>query len=705
MPPEQSTGLRGFLARQRSLIFPMLIVTSVLVIVAPMPPVLLDLLLAGNVTIAVLIMLTTIYVSRPLEFSVFPAVLLGTTLSRLVLNVASTRLILLNGGTDGSSAAGGVIEGFGEFVAGGNVAVGLILFVILVTIQFLVITKGATRISEVAARFALDGMPGKQMAIDADLNAGLLTQEQAKARREEVTSQADFYGAMDGASKFVRGDAIASIVITLINIAGGLYIGMVDNEMGLAEAATVFTKLTIGDGLVTQIPGFLISLAAGLIVTRSSSESNLPAEVLSQTFSHPQAMLLAAGFLTAMSFTGLPSVPLLSLAAACGVLGVFLKQSQKGEQQVEQQKQAETESQRPEPKPEDNLLVDPMELELGVGLIRLANPASGGDLLDRVTRIRFKIAQELGIILPKVRIRDNIRLDQRQYQIKIRDVPIAWGEAYVDGYLAINTGATSGEVPGIDTMEPAFGRPAKWIELGQKERAEMLGFSVVEPTAVMITHLTEVVRDHAEELLTREQVHQLINNLRETSPKVVEELIPDILRVADVHQVLSNLLRERVPIRDLEIILQVLGDNAPRIKGFGILTEYVRTSLARTICEQYRDKDRVMRVVTLDPTVEDVLAGGFDFDERGLVIKLSPQIAEAVTQHIADQVQHLVSAGYPAVVLCSAPAIRAGLKQVTNSSLPKLGVVSLNELTRDTSVESVGQVGAEALEQLEAVAS
>jgi flagellar biosynthesis protein FlhA len=636
---------------------------------------------------------------------VFPAVLLGTTLARLVLNVASTRLILLNGATDQTAAAGGVIQGFGEFVAGGNIAVGLILFVILVAIQFLVITKGATRISEVAARFALDGMPGKQMAIDADLNAGLITQDQAKTRREEITDQADFYGAMDGASKFVRGDAIASIVITLINIAGGLYVGMVEHGMPLSEAAKVFTTLTIGDGLVTQVPAFLISLAAGLIVTRSSSDSDLPKDVIGQTFRHPQALFLSAAFLTSMAFTGLPAMPMLSLGGVCTVLGLLLNRGKAVEAIQQTQQAAVQDQQRPEPKPEDNLLIDPMELELGVGLIRLADPASGGDLLQRVTRIRFKIAQELGIILPKVRIRDNIRLEQREYQIKIRDVAIAWGEAYVDGLLAIDTGATSGEVPGIQTVEPAFGRPARWIETSQKERAEMLGFSVVEPTAVIITHLTEVVRQHADELLTREQVHQLIENLKDTSPKVIEELIPNVIPVSDVQQILSALLRERVPIRDLELILQTLGDYAPRIKGAGILTEYVRTALARTICQQYRDKTRTLRVVTLDPALEDILAGGFDFDERGLVVKLSPQIAEGVARAIVEKLEPLVAAGHPPVVLASSPAIRAGLKHMTHTVIPKLAVLSLNEITRDTNVESVAQVGGELLHAAEAAVS
>ncbi len=687
-----ATQNTSFWTHSTGLVFPILIVASVLVLISPLPPALLDLLLASNITISVVILLTTIYVSKPLEFSVFPTVLLGTTLARLVLNVASTRLILTRANIDGTGAAGGVIEAFGQFVAGGQLVVGLILFAILVVIQFIVITKGATRISEVAARFALDGMPGKQMAIDADLNAGLITQEQAKTRRAEVAQQADFYGAMDGASKFVRGDAIAGIVITLINIIGGLIIGIVMNGMDFRRAAEVYTTLSIGDGLVSQVPAFLISLAAGLLTTRSSSESNLSRDVVGQMFHHAEALYLAAAFVMTLAFTGLPMVPMLTLGGGCGALAFSLRtQKKQQEQAAVQEMAAQAEQPKPAPKPEDQLLVDPLELELGYGLIKLADPSAGGDLLDRVTRIRHKIAQELGIILPKVRIRDNIRLDQRAYQIKLRDVPIAWGDAYPDAWLAIDTGATTGGIPGIDTLEPAFGRPSRWIEPGQKERAELLGYSVVEPTSVIVTHLTEVVRSHAEELLSRQHVHELLNNLKERSPKVVEELVPDLLKPAQVHGVLGNLLRERVPIRDLEIILETLGEYADRTKDLTILTEYARHSVSRTICQQYRDNRRVLHVVTLDPALEDVLSAGFEFGERGFHVKLSPQIAEAVTNELAKQLQKLTTLGHTPVVLCS-PQIRAGLKQITSVAMPKLVVMSLNEVTRDTAVEPHGQV-------------
>lgn len=693
MPQPRSP--RSAFAGGTGLAFPVLIISALLVIILPLPAEVMDVLLACNVTAAVVILLTTIYVGKPLDFSVFPSLLLGTTLARLVLNVASTRLILTRGHTDGTAAAGGVIEAFGNFVSGDSIVVGLILFVILVAIQFLVITKGATRISEVAARFALDGMPGKQMAIDADLNAGLITAEVAKVRRAEVAEQADFYGAMDGASKFVRGDAIAGIVITLINVVGGLYIGMVEQGMPLAEAAKVFTTLTIGDGLVTQVPAFLISLASALLVTRTSADSDLSRDVVGQTFRHPEAMFLASAFLGALALTGLPALPMMTLGAGCAVVGMTLRTGKKVA--AEQKQQAEqAPAPKLDPKPEDQLLVDPLELELGVGLIRLADPSTGGDLLERVTRVRHKVAQELGLILPKVRIRDNIRLDQREYRVKIRDVAVARGEAYPEGRLAIDTGAVSGRIPGLSTTEPAFGRPAVWIDPAASERAELLGYSVVEASAVLITHLTEVVREHSAELLTRQQVHALLDHLKATSPKLVEELVPDVLKVAQVHQVLANLLRERVPVRDLEQILETLGDYADRTKDLGLLTEYVRHGLARTICRQYRDEQSVLHVITLDPALEDLLSAGLEWGDRGLSVKLAPQTSDAVCRGIAETLKSLVASGHPPVLLCG-PQIRAGLRQITQSSLPKLAVISLNEVTRDTQVEAHGQVDATAV--------
>ena len=702
MPPESASVQRGFFARNRSLIFPVLIVAAVLVIIAPLPPLALDLLLACNITAAVIVLLTTIYVRRPVEFSVFPSALLGATLIRLVLNVASTRLILTRASVDGTSAAGEVIESFGGFVAGDTVVVGLILFAILLTIQFLVITKGATRVSEVAARFALDGMPGRQMAIDADVAAGLLTQNEAQSKREQLAQQADFYGAMDGASKFVRGDAIASIVITFVNIIGGLYVGVIENGMGISNAADVFTRLTIGDGLVTQVPAFLISLAAGLIVTRTSVSSDLPEDFVGQMFRHPEAMALSAAFLFALSLTGLPTLPLLSLGVGCAIVG-FMLRSAKQQKQVEAQQSQQASLKQPA-KPEDKLVVNPLQLELGVGLISLADASVGGDLLDRVTHARSQMAEELGIILPKVSIRDNIRLEPNDYQIKLRGAPIARGHAYANGLLAIDTGIASGELAGVRTDLP-FGRSAIWIELPQKQQALDLGYRVIEPTSAIMTHLAEVARDYAPELLTRQQVHQLIDNLRLAAPKLVDELIPNVLSSSLIHQVLNRLLEERVSIRDLETILETLGDYVVKTSDADLLTEYVRAALARSICLQHSGNNNTLQVVTLAPALEDILAAGFDFGSNGFINKLSSEISTSVNQAITQHVRAFGQSGQRPAVLCSLPAVRIGLKRITKSDFSKLVVLSYSEITPETQLDAVSQVRLDELNLQGSVAS
>ncbi len=707
MPTDVGRGPRSISGNSLGLVFPILVVLSVLVLVAPVPPVILDLLLAANVTASVLVLLTTISVRKPLDFSVFPSLLLLTTLVRLVLNVASTRLILTRAHTAGTDAAGEVIEAFGRFVAQGQLIVGLILFAIVVVIQFVVVTKGATRISEVAARFALDGMPGKQLAIDADVTAGFITAEQARERRAELSDQADFYSAMDGAGKFVRGDAIAGILITLINLLGGLAIGVFQHHMTIARAIEVFATLTIGDGLVSQIPGFLIAVAAGLLATRSSRPSDLSQDVVYQTFRDPQSLFLAAVFVGGLAFTGLPMLPLLALGVGCAFVGINLRKQQRIEATRVESPSASAPVAGPSPvttrsptatgrlaresRPEDKLTVEPIELELGFRLIKLADPEAGGDLMDRVTQLRSKIAQELGIILPKVKIRDSLRLKDFGYQIKLRDVSVASGELRMDSLLAINTGFVSGDLAGTDCIEPANGRPAKWIEPALAEQAKTLGYKVIEPSLVLIGHLTEIVKSHADELLTRQYVHQLLENLKRTSPDVVAELIPELLKPSHVHQILCNLLRERVPVRDLETILQTLGDYADRTKDLAILTEYSRHALSRTICQQYRDSSRTIRTITLDPALEDVLMGGFEFGERGLRVKLSPQVIEGVVQELTRQCNKLVRAGYPAVVVCAA-SVRPVLRQITQTTLPKLAVLSLQEITRDTLVQPQGQV-------------
>jgi flagellar biosynthesis protein FlhA len=684
----QSTGP---FARAQDLILPLGMVASVLVIMVPLPPVLLDVMLATNITVAVMILLTTIYVRTPLEFSIFPSLLLATTLARLVLNVATTRLILTRAESDKLMAAGDVVKAFGEFVAGDQLVVGLIIFIIIVVIQFVVITKGATRISEVAARFALDGMPGRQMAIDADLNAGTIDEQEAQRRRAEITQQADFFGAMDGASKFIRGDAIAGIVITLINIIGGLFIGMIEAGMSFSEAAHLFTKLSIGDGLVSQVPAFLISLAAGLLVTRSSQSVNLPTEFVRQLLSRPQALAVSGAFLGVLVFTNLPTIPLLVLGGSCVGMAVAISRKQKRED-VAAENKAKTEAKKPpEERIEDYLTTDPMEIEIGVGLIRLADPKRGGDLLDRIQRVRQNVAADIGIIMPKVRIRDNMRLEPNQYRLKISDMPVA--EAMIDpaGFLAMDSGAATGKVRGIETREPAFNTPAIWIEPGVRDQAEMFGYTVIEPASVLATHLTEVVRKHADEILTRDAAKHLVDELKQSQPAVVDELIPSQMKLAEVQRILQMLLREQVPIRQLGPILETLGDYAGRTKDPVLLTEYVRHRLARTICTRLRDVENRLHVVTLDPALEDRIRAGIEHNDRGLFIRMSPQAVEATCRLIANEVEKLTLRNHPQVLLVS-PQIRAGLKQMTSSHLPRLSILSYNEVTRDTQIESLGLV-------------
>ncbi len=680
------------LLQAREFILPVGIIASILVILVPLPSLLMDLFLAINITVAVIVVLTTVYVKTPLEFSVFPSLLLAVTLGRLVLNVASTRLILTRAETEGLDAAGGVIKSFGEFVAGDRIVVGLIIFVIIVVIQFVVITKGATRISEVAARFALDGMPGRQMAIDADLNAGIIDEREAQRRREEITRQADFYGAMDGASKFVRGDAIAGIIITLINVVGGFFIGVAEMKMTFAESAALFTQLTIGDGLVTQVPGFFISIAAALLTTRSTQKSNLPVEFLQQLFARPQALFVAGAFVGLLVFTQLPTIPLLMIGSGCIGLAVLMKRQTKTQQTQQEAQEAEQQAKaaRPEERIEDYLAVDPMEMEIGVGLISLADPSRGGDLLARITGVRRNVAGDLGIVLPKVRIRDNLRLSENRYRIKIANNPVAEGEVYPNMLLAMSSGMTQERLPGLPTKDPVFDQPAFWIEPGMRDHAEMLGYTPVEPAAVLATHLEHIAKRHADELLTRDAAQHLIDELKKTSPAVVNELIPDPLKLGEVQQVLQLLLREETPIRNLAVILETLGDYAPRLKDPVWLAEYVRARLARSICSRWRDADNRLHVITMDPAMEDRIAAGID-KERGLLVRMSPKAIEKTCQRIAIEAAKLVQAGRRPVLLVS-PQIRAGVRQLTSATLPRLVVLSYNEITRDTNIESVGVV-------------
>ena len=677
-------------------ILPLGIIACLVVILVPLPPALLDILLSANIAIGVVVLLTTIYAKTPMEFNIFPAMLVATTLSRLVLNLATTRLILTKTGDEGLEAAGGVIRAFGEFVSGDSLEVGIILSVIIFLINFIVITKGASRIGEVAARFALDGMPGKQMAIDADLSAGAIDEKEAQKRREEVSKQADFYGAMDGASKFVRGDAIAGIAITFINLFGGLYMGYMYAGLSLTEAAAIYSKLTIGDGLVSQVPAFLISLAAALLTTRSAQNSNFSGEFLKQIFSKPEALFISGGFLLLLIFTALPTMPLLTMGFGCiGLAVMMMKQTkQQVAQEEKQKKQTEAAAKKETPtekKAEDYLEVDPMRLELGAKLIALADPNRGGDLMKRISTVRATLASEMGILLPMVRIKDRMSLPEYSYELSLNGNRIATGMVRTDRLLAIDTGLTLGPIEGEETTDPAFGKRAFWIDPSRRQHAEIYGYQVAECGAVVATHVQETARRHAEELLTREVTKQLVDQLKKTTPTVVEELIPGLMKLSEVQQVLQNLLKEDIPIRQLGLILETLGDFAHRVKDPMWLTEYVRHRLARTISHRFRDSNGVLKVITLDPAVEDRIAAGAEQTDRGVFLRMSPDVVNKTCQKIADQLRKLEQQSRPLCVLVS-PKIRVPLRQMTSENLPLAKILSYNEISRDTTVESVAMV-------------
>ena len=674
----------------RGLIFPMLALSLVLVILIPLPTAVLDALLIANITLSAVVLLTVMYMNGPLEFSAFPSLLLSLTLLRLVLNTATTRLILTNA-EHGLSAAGHVIEQFSAFVAAGSLAVGVIIFVIVTVIQFVVITKGATRIAEVAARFTLDAMPGKQMAIDADLSAGMIDEAEARRRRENITREADFYGAMDGASKFVRGDAIAAIVITFVNVLGGMYVGMVEKGLPLMDCLRVFTRLSIGDGLVAQIPAFLVSIAAGMIITRSTAKTSMGEELIAQMTSRPVSMMLAGGFLMILAFTPLPTIPLITTAAGIGGLGYLLFGKDRKEEQAVRTAKA-TKPKEPE-KIESCLTVDALELEVGYGLIRLVDKKQGGDLLDRIGNIRKQIAIEMGLIVPPIRIHDNVQLQPNQYVLKLRGARIAGAELMPGYLLAIDSGAVTEVLNGIETREPAFGLPAIWLPEDRRATAEHRNYTVVDCSSVLATHLTEVIRTFASDLLTQQDVSRLIDNLKERCPKLVEEIVPEIIKTGEIQSVLQNLLRERVPIRDLETILETLGDWAGRTKDPDILAEYVRNALARTICEQHRGTDNTIHAVTLDPALEDMINAHVERTDRGAYLTLPPAKINRIAAAIRNELDAAATktAGKSPVILAS-PQVRQWVRRLIEAALSSTAVLGYNEIVRGVSVRTHGMV-------------
>jgi len=696
MPSVVSSRVSPFRLERLGVLFPVMIILAIGLLVMPIPTVLMDLLLVGNMTAAVMILLTAIHVRKPLDFSVLPVLLLGTTLTRLVLNIASTRLILTHGATQHLDAAGGIIRSFGDFVAGGNLVIGLVIFLILIIIQYLVITRGASRISEVAARFTLDGLPGKQLAIDADLNAGLIDQQEAHRRREELSEQADFYGAMDGAGKFVTGDALAGIAITGVNIVGGFYVGLVQNSMGFGEAVEIFTTLTIGDGLVSQIPAFLIALATGFLITRSSASSNLSEEATVQLLQSPAALNLSAILLGGLAFTGLPMLPLLAASAGCLIVGNIVRidhsDIEKSSEESVEAPATSQESTETKPNLLDRLHVEPLELSLGLGLLKLTKPEHG-DLLQNLSNLRQQIAQEMGLIVPSVRIRDELTLDRHEYRIRIKGVEFARGVAYPDGYLALETAQTSRQIAGIELQTGSDLLKAKWIEAHQSATARSYGYRVVEPVTAVMIHFAEVVRENADELLTRQQVHELLSRLKQSAPRMVEELVPDVISTVKIHQVLAILLKERVPIRDLETILQTMGDHASRIQPAGQLAELVRRRLAGSLSEQYRDEHRTLTALELSPALESELTQAVAWNEHVAELKVSSQVAQQLFDELNERTSQMIKDGFTPVVLCEAE-LRPALKQFTRETLPRLGVLARQELSRETRIEIYQQITA-----------
>ena len=677
----------NLIQRYSDVLIAVAIVTIVIMMIIPLPTIVLDILICLNITIALLVVMSAIYNVEALDLSVFPSLLLITTLFRLALNISSTRLILLNG------YAGEVITAFGNFVVGGNAVVGFIVFVILVIVNFIVITKGSERVAEVSARFTLDAMPGKQMAIDADLNQGAITDAEAKRRREKVQRESDFFGAMDGASKFVKGDAIAAIVIMMINIGGGFVIGMLQRDMDAAQALQTYTLLTVGEGLVAQIPALLISTATGIIVTRSAAEGNLGGDLVKQLFRNARIFMILTGVLLFLAIMpGLPGVPFTVLAAICGLIAWNLQRGQAVEQevqQVEQKAKAKKEATTPE-NIVSLLQVDPMELEIGYSLIPLVDTGQGGDLLDRIVMIRRQCALELGLVVPTIRIRDNIQIKPNAYIIKLKGIEIARGELMLDHYLAMNSGTVFEEVPGIETTEPAFGLPALWISENEREQAELNGYTVVDAVSVLATHLTEIIKQHADEILGRQETQNLLDNLRKTNGALVDEVVPNLLSVGEVQKVLANLLHERISIRDMSTILEVLADYATATKDTDILTEYVRHEMARHITQQ-NVQNGVLPCITLDPAIENKIAGGVQRTDHGSYVSLDPDSMQKLLLALQEELKKLTDQGYQPIVLTS-PTVRPYFRNLVERSIAGLIVLSHAEIEQNVEIQILGVV-------------
>ncbi len=674
------------LGRNSDIVLAVSVIAILALMIIPLPPILLDIFLATNIAMAILILMVSMYITHPLEISVFPALLLVLTIFRLSLNVASTRLIL------GEGYAGEVISSFGSFVVEGNYVVGFIIFIILILIQFIVIVKGSGRISEVAARFTLDAMPGKQMAIDADMNAGLITETEARNRRAQIAREAEFYGAMDGASKFVRGDAVAGLIINVVNVIGGFIIGVVQRDLSFTQALKNYTMLTVGDGLVSQIPALIIATAAGMVVTRSASGNKLDQEVGGQIFGNSKALLIASGTLMLFAIIpGLPTIPFLFLSGITGVIGYVHTKNDTDKKQKDVQEKPK-EIKKTEENIEDYLQVDALELEIGYGLISLVDEAQGGDLFNRITNLRKQLAIELGIIIPPIRVRDNLQLDPNQYVFKIRGNVVITDRLMVDRYLAMSPGNIESEVEGIKVKEPAFGMPAVWITEQHRTEAEILGYTVVEPASVLSTHMQEILRTNADKILSRQDTKKLVENLKREYPAVVEELNPDNLPIGNVQKVLQNLLKEGIPIRDLVTILESLIDYSRVTKNVDVLTEYVRHSLSETIARLFSSSTGVIYSIGMDPRLEQIMTNALQSNrENSASLGLSPTLINDIQRSLQQCLETAVVLGHHPIILCAA-TVRPYFYRLVHTAFPTVTVLSFTELPPETDIEFIAKL-------------
>ncbi|MBF0314032.1 MAG: flagellar biosynthesis protein FlhA [Oligoflexia bacterium] len=681
----------NFLTKSSDLVLVVGLVLVLSVMVIPVAPFILDLLIASSLALSIIVLLMAVYTKRPIDFSTFPSVLLILTLYRLSLNVASTRNILLRTQSDGHSAAGEIIRAFGDFVVGGNFAVGLVVFIILVIINFIVITKGAGRVAEVGARFTLDAMPGKQMAIDADLNAGLIDDKEAKRRRQQVAQEADFYGAMDGASKFVRGDAIAAILITIVNIIGGIIVGVGQYDMSFIEASKLFTLLTVGDGLITQIPALIVSTAAGIIITRGADEESLGTQVTNQVKIHHRAIYTASGILFAFALVpGLPKIPFLAMGGLLAYAGNSIEKKGKIEVESNIRQQQEDKKKRQE-NLEELLPLEMIELEVGYAIVNLVDVEQNGDLLERITQLRRQFALDWGVIIPSVRIRDNLELRPGGYVIKLKGVAVAQGELMPDHFLAMDPGTVIEKVDGVETTEPVYGFPALWINPDIRDSAQYSGYTVVDLSTVMATHLTEVWKKNLHEMFGRQELVRILDNFKELYPKVVSDLIPDILSFGVVLKVMQNLLREAISIRDIRSILEALAEHGAQTKDPQLLTEYTRQALYRTITESVKNGNGEVSLFTLDRRIEEEIYNRIVQNDKGSVVSLSPDVTQKILVNLNEKIEDASGRGDKIVVACS-PSIRAHFKKITEKYLPNLVVVGHNELANDARIKNLGVI-------------